>query len=225
LKIRGSKLPSDLRVVSHRKEIKVAIEKVSDTEATLVVEVPSDAKSGPFGIWFATASGPLTSKVVLIDELATVIDNGNNHSVATAQSVNTLGAVDGTSDGTKSDHYRFHVEAGQRVAFEVLTQAIHSKMDPMVRLLHPVGRVFDLGIRLRNQAITSCKWGRATILREASIIYGSATSLLFITLFRWQFARERVQRSALPVLMHCRLVPQRSPTTLQRIYLRRILIS
>jgi hypothetical protein len=144
LKIRGSKLPSDLRVVSHRKDIKVAIEKVSDTEATLAVEVPSDAKSGPFGLWFATANGPLTSKVMLIDELATVIDNGNNHSVATAQSVNTLGAVDGTSDGTKSDHYRFHVEAGQRVAFEVLTQAIHSKMDPMVRLLHPDGRVLHV---------------------------------------------------------------------------------
>ena len=144
LKIRGSKLPNDLRVVSHRKEVKVAIEKGSDTEATLVVEVPSDAKSGPFGLWFATASGPLTSKVVLIDELATVIDNGNNHSVATAQSVNTLGAVDGSSDGTKSDHYRFHVEAGQRVAFEVLTQAIHSKMDPMVRLLHPDGRVLHV---------------------------------------------------------------------------------
>ena len=141
LTIRGSKLPSDLRVITNRTDVKAALEKVSDTEATLAVEVPSDTPDSSFGLWFAAANGPLTSRIVLVDELATGIDNGANHSLATAQEVTTLCAVDGTSDGTKSDHFRFHAEAGQRVAFEVQTQSIHSKMDPIARLLQADGRV------------------------------------------------------------------------------------
>ncbi len=144
LTVRGSKLPSNLRVLSNRNDIRVAIEKVSDVEATLAVDVLGDAKPGPFGLWFATPSGPLASKIVLIDDLASVIDNGNNHSIETAQAVSTLGAVDGVSDGVKSDYYRFRAEAGQRVAFEVLTQSLHSKMDPILRLLRSDGSVLQV---------------------------------------------------------------------------------
>ena len=139
--LRGTKLPANLRVVSNREEVKLSLEKVADVEAAISIEVPSGTRPGPIGLWFATPNGPLSTKFVLVDDLATVSDNGNNHSIATAQSVGTLNAVDGVTEGTKADYYRFSAAPGQRVAFEVITQAIRSKMDPIVRLLSADGRV------------------------------------------------------------------------------------
>ncbi len=144
LTLRGSKLPSHLRVLTNRNGAKIELESVTADSAILAITVPTDAKLGPLGLWFATPSGPLPAKIVMVDDLPTVLDNGNNHSVATAQPVSTLGAIDGVSEGSKFDHYKFTVTAGQRVAFEIQTQAIHSKMDPIVRLLHADGRVLHV---------------------------------------------------------------------------------
>lgn len=144
LTLRGSKLPNNLRVLSDRKDIRVSIEKVAEGEAILAIDAPADAKPGPIGLSFATSSGPLATKFVLIDDLAAISDNGNNHSIATAQSISTLCAIDGITEGTKFDHYRFDTTVGQRIAFEVLTQSMHSKMDPIVRLMHSDGRVLHV---------------------------------------------------------------------------------
>ena len=144
LTLRGSKIPSNLRVLTNRADAKVGIESVTADSAIVSVTLPSDAGLGPLGVWFATPSGPLPSKIVLVDDLPTVLDNGNNHSVATAQPVSTLGAVDGVSEGLQFDYYRFTAMANQRVAFEIHTQSLHSKMDPIVRLLHEDGRVMHV---------------------------------------------------------------------------------
>lgn len=142
--LRGSKLPSNLRVLTNRADAKVELENVTADSASIAITAASDARLGPLGLWFATPSGPLPAKIVLVDDLLTVLDNGNNHSIATAQPVSTLGAIDGVSEGSKFDYYKFTTTAGQRVAFEILTQAIHSKMDPIVRLLHADGRVLHV---------------------------------------------------------------------------------
>lgn len=144
LTLRGSKLPSNLRVLTNRADAKVEMASVTADSAIIAITLPGDARLGPLGLWFATPSGPLPSKIVLVDDLPTVLDNGNNHSVATAQPVSTLGAIDGVSEGLQFDYYRFTATAGQRVAFEIHTQSIHSKMDPIVRLLHADGRVMHV---------------------------------------------------------------------------------
>lgn len=144
LTLRGSKFPSNLRVLTNRADAKVELESVTADSAIVAITVVSDAKLGPLGLWFATPSGPLPAKIVMVDDLPTVLDNGNNHSIATAQPVRTLGAIDGVSEGSQFDYYKFKVSAGQRVAFEMHTQAIHSKMDPIVRLLQADGRVLHV---------------------------------------------------------------------------------
>ena len=144
LTLRGSKLPSNLRVLTNRGDAKVELESVTADTAIVSITVASDAKLGPIGLWFATPTGPLPAKIVMVDDLPSELDNGNNHSIATAQSVSTLTAVDGVSEGSKFDYYKFTAAAGQRVAFEIHTQAIHSKMDPIVRLLHADGRVLHV---------------------------------------------------------------------------------
>ena len=144
LTLTGTKLPSNLRVLTNRTDVKVEVESVTDAQAILAVNVPSDSTPGPFGLWFATPGGPLPTKIALIDDLATSLDNGNNHSIATAQTVSTLSAIDGLCDGPQFDYYRFSATTGQRIAFEVMTQSIHSKMDPICRLMHADGRMLHV---------------------------------------------------------------------------------
>jgi len=142
--LRGSKLPNELRVRSNRQGVTVAIESPTADSAIVAITVPKDSRPGPLGLWFASSTGPIASKVVLVDDMPTVLDNGSNHSLSTAQSVATLGAIDGVSEGNQSDYYRFSAIAGQRVAFEVLTQSLRSKMDPMLRLFHSDGRTLQV---------------------------------------------------------------------------------
>ena len=144
LTVRGSKLPSNLRVLTNSADAKIELENVTADSAIVSITVASDAKLGPIGLWFATPTGPLPAKIVMVDDLPSELDNGNNHSIATAQSVSTLAAIDGVSEGSKFDYFKFTAAAGQRVAFEMHTQAIHSKMDPIVRLLHADGRVLHV---------------------------------------------------------------------------------
>ena len=144
LTLRGSKLPSNLRVLTNRTDAKVEIENVAADKAIVSIVMSSDAKLGPLSLWFASPTGPLPTKIVLVDDLQTVLDNGNNHSIATAQPVSTLGAVDGISEGSQFDYYKFSAAAGQRVAFEIHTQSIRSKMDPIIRLLDDDGRVLHI---------------------------------------------------------------------------------
>ena len=103
LTLTGTKLPSNLRVLTNRTDVKIEVESVTDVQAILAVSVPSDSRPGPFGLWFATPSGPLATKIVLVDDLATVLDTGNNHSIGTAQVVSTLGSVDGLCEGPQFD--------------------------------------------------------------------------------------------------------------------------
>ncbi|HUP77389.1 MAG TPA: hypothetical protein VM260_02430, partial [Pirellula sp.] len=98
LTLHGSKLPNTLRVLTNRTDAKVEIESVVADRAIVAIVMSGDAKFGPLSLWFASPTGPLPTKIVMVDDLQTVLDNGNNHSVATAQPVSTLGAVDGVSE-------------------------------------------------------------------------------------------------------------------------------
>ena len=144
LTLYGSKLPADLRVRTNRPDVKVEIESVTDAQAVLAITVSGESRLGPCGLWFANASGPVATKMILVDDLPASLDNGNNHSIATAQVVAPFAAIDGTSEGSKFDYYRFNATAGQLISFDVLTQAIHSKMDPIVRLMRADGHVLHV---------------------------------------------------------------------------------
>jgi Protein of unknown function (DUF1549)/Protein of unknown function (DUF1553) len=120
-------------------EAQIAVVSVDPTQATLDVTLPADAKLGSVGLWIATADGPTDPISMLVDDLASVADNGANHQKDQAQSITPSCAIDGTSDGPQSDFYRFHATANQRIAFEILAQRIGSTMDSVMRLLDANG--------------------------------------------------------------------------------------
>jgi len=144
LTLAGKGLAGGVRVATRTPGASVRVEKAEEGQALVDLTLPVDCPLGPAGLWVATADGPTDPFVLLVDDLPAVADNGGNHAAATAQAVPALCAVDGTSDGASSDFYRVTAEAGQRVAFEVHTQALRSAMDPVVRLLDAGGRPLRL---------------------------------------------------------------------------------
>ncbi|MGI9456571.1 MAG: DUF1549 domain-containing protein, partial [Aeoliella sp.] len=77
--------------------------------------------------------------IIFLDDLDAVDDNGNNHSIDTAQQLSTRSTVEGVCDASVSDFYRIHASAGERIAVEVQTQQLRSAMDPVLRILNASG--------------------------------------------------------------------------------------
>ncbi len=99
------------------------------------ITVASDTAVGIAGLIVGTAAGISDVKLLMIDDLATVVDAGDNHTVEAAQTVEFPGAVDAILDGGASNYYRFSAAAGQRISCEVVAGRLASTMDPVVRLL------------------------------------------------------------------------------------------
>ncbi len=137
--VHGTGLNDSLRVVSRDPLIQWKVEKVEPTRATITMTLSEHATLGPRNLWLTTSTGAVKSHTVFVDDLDAVIDNGNNHSIETAQMLSTGATVEGTCDLSQSDFYRVHVAAGQRVAVEVLTQQLRSTMDPVLRVLNTAG--------------------------------------------------------------------------------------
>ncbi len=139
LTLHGKDLDESLRVIASSAAAEVRIESIEATKAVLDLTLPKDFPLGPFALWSASASGPHQPLIILADDLEVVADNGNNHSIDSAQTVATLSAVDGICDGSQSDFYRLSISEGQRVAFEIHTQQIQSAMDPVLRIIDSEG--------------------------------------------------------------------------------------
>jgi hypothetical protein len=144
LTVQGTQLDDSLRVAVSSPDIVARVQRVEPTQAIVEVTLPADSPLGPFGMWFACSSGPLRQQMLMADDLPPVRDNGENHSIQTAQSIPSQCAVEGVCDASTSDFYRLTVSAGQRIAFEVHSQALLSAMDPVLRLLDADGHTLHL---------------------------------------------------------------------------------
>ncbi|WP_165698748.1 DUF1549 domain-containing protein [Bremerella volcania] len=138
--IHGKDLSDTLRLALSTPDITWKVEKIEPTQAVVSVHVPADHPLGPVHLWIAGKNGTAQVRTLLVDGMEAVADNGNNHSRESAQEIPALASVEGTCDPSLSDFYRLHVQAGQRVSFEVHTQILHSAMDPVCRVIDETGK-------------------------------------------------------------------------------------
>lgn len=139
--LRGTNLSSELKVKTLLDEVKLELAVENPGTATLTVTLHEGLHLETIPLWFGWP-GALNSPIhLVVDDLPVVLDNGANHSFAKAQSIANHQSIDGICDGPSLDYYRIAVTAGQRLSFEIQTQKIHSKMDPVLRLLKPDGSV------------------------------------------------------------------------------------
>lgn len=104
------------------------------------VTVPADVPVGIAALRVATGKGVSSLRPMLVDDLPSVADNGNNRDRAAAQSVPAQAAVDGTCESLASDFYRLSLKAGQELSVEVVAQRIGSALDPVLKLTDAAGK-------------------------------------------------------------------------------------
>ena len=139
LTIQGKDLDDSLRMTSVDGSITGNFEKIEPTQATVTITATGDVQPGPRTIWFTTASGVIHSHTLFVDHLQAVTDNGDNHSIETAQPLSTRCSVEGVCDASVSDFYKIHAAADERIAIAVHTQQLRSSMDPVLRILNAAG--------------------------------------------------------------------------------------
>jgi hypothetical protein len=101
--------------------------------------VPADVPVGIAGIRVATNGGVSNLRLVMVDDLPSVAENGQNATIETAQAIAAPIAVDGKIDPESSDYYRFHAAAGARITVEAIARRLGFALDPVVRLLDADG--------------------------------------------------------------------------------------
>jgi hypothetical protein len=123
-------------------ELAPGVEKNGELNERVVyrVTVPADVPVGIAAVRVATGRGASSLRPMLVDDLPSVADNGNNHDRAAAQQVPAAIAVDGVCDSLASDFYKLSLKAGQKVSVEVVAQRIGSALDAALRLSDATGR-------------------------------------------------------------------------------------
>lgn len=104
------------------------------------VTVPRDEQVGIGALRVVTGEGVSNPVLVMLDDLPTVAEASDNHTIEQAQSIALPIAVDGQCDALHEDVFRFHARPGQRVSFEVVSQRLGSKLDPVLRLMKVDGK-------------------------------------------------------------------------------------
>lgn len=114
--------------------------KPGQTSRVAKITVEGTVPVGVGGISVATAEGTTDVALVLLDDLNSVAENGQNVSAAQAQELALPAAVDGASDGARADYFKFNAQAGQRVALEVFATRLGQAYDPVLRVLDAQGK-------------------------------------------------------------------------------------
>lgn len=123
-------------------ELTPGVEKNGEDPAKVVYRITPAAEVpiGVAAIRYATKSGVSNLRLLLIDDLPTVDDNGQNKSPETAQELTLPAAVDGAVEAESYDYYKFTGKAGQRVSVEVYAKRLGTALDPTIRLLDTAGK-------------------------------------------------------------------------------------
>jgi len=144
LTLQGSKLDDPLNVwASFPGKIELVPlkePKPGQTTRTVKVTLEANVPVGIGGLIVATPDGVTDPILLMVDDLASVADDGKNQAVAQAQLLTLPVAVDGVSDGSRFDYYKFAGQAGQRVAVEVFAARLGQDFDPVIRLLDAAGK-------------------------------------------------------------------------------------
>src|SRR4051794_9679521 len=107
---------------------------------TFQLAVPPEVAPGIYGMRVLTDHGVSPIRLFLIDDIPTVAQAGNNTALATAQVVSLPAGVEGAVGGLTKQFFKFAVQAGQSVSFEVLARRLGSPLDPVIRILDLKGK-------------------------------------------------------------------------------------
>lgn len=104
------------------------------------VTLPAETSLQVGAIRVASGGGVSNLRLVMVDDLPSVNDNGANKTIETAQELTLPIAVDGACEPESFDFYKFTAHAGQRISVEVFARRLGFPLDPVIRLLDSNGK-------------------------------------------------------------------------------------
>ena len=126
----------------HENVLAEGIEKNGENPAqvTYRVTVPPNTPCGIHAMRIVTDKGVSPLRFLMVDDLPSIASIGSNVQRASAQTVSIPTAIDGAVAGLSWQYFKFPVQAGQKLSFEVLARRIGSSLDPIIRVLDLKGR-------------------------------------------------------------------------------------
>lgn len=104
------------------------------------IELPAAVTAGVFAVRLITGQGVTNARLLMVDDLPTIIDSSDNVSPEKARDLPTPVGVEGAVLAESRRYYKFRAAAGQRLSFEVVARRLGSPLDPFLRLLDAGGR-------------------------------------------------------------------------------------
>lgn len=138
--ITGVNLPSDPRFLFTEK-LEYNILSAANERIEVVIDVPSGMAPTEAGVWLAGDATVSAAHHVILDTLPYLSEDQHpvegkldNHSFDKAITVSFPAVIEGKSDASQSDFYRFYGLEGDSITFDVFAQRLGSNMDSVVRL-------------------------------------------------------------------------------------------
>jgi len=104
------------------------------------VTVGRDVEPQLGGIRLATASGVSNLRPIMVDDLPSLAEKGDNGRFDTAQEITPPIAVDGAVAAESADYFAFDAAVGQPISIEAVSRRLGWPLDPVIRLLDADGR-------------------------------------------------------------------------------------
>lgn len=139
LVLSGSGLDGDVRLWTSFPCGITITEKKAD-RLTCQVQV-AEGVTPQLGVIIAWSTAGISNPAwLVVDDMAAVSDQPDNHRAETAQLLTPPVAISGQLDGAEGEFFAVELQAGQRLAVDVLTGRVGSTADPIVRIIGPTGR-------------------------------------------------------------------------------------
>jgi len=122
----------------------VELQPVEPNQRKIKVTLADNVPLGIGGIVVANFGGVSPPIFVMIDDLPSLPEAGNNNAAATPQDLTPPIAIDGTSNGQQFDYYRLTLAQGQRISLEVVAARMGADFDSVLRVLDANGRELAL---------------------------------------------------------------------------------
>lgn len=104
------------------------------------ITVPEETSLQIGAARLVTSTGISNLRLLMVDDLPSVADNGANKTIESAQELTLPVAVDGSCEPESFDFYKFNAFAGQRISVEVFARRLGFPLDPVIRLLDEAGK-------------------------------------------------------------------------------------
>jgi hypothetical protein len=136
----GTKLEGTLRFwTSFPAEVQILEQAEDGTRVKCKLTLAETTPLQVGGVLLANEQGLTDTLWLMVDDLTTIPEAGDNNRLETAQPLTLPVAIDGVSNGTESDYFRFDAEQGEVVSFDVYAARLGSGYDPLLRVLDSDG--------------------------------------------------------------------------------------